>query len=165
MANICSNYLSITGGKESDVNSFRTSFIKMKEKELEFNLGQLPEEIPIEKYENEEIYLHSFSLEGSIQFETKWAPAIRVLVEMGRYFQVSFEMDYEELGFGIYGRLIYIHTLDSIHEIDLDDSDFESYEEDDDTGVCIFEGEKYDCSSEVLEELLKRKVFAFFSNK
>ena len=58
-----------------------------------------------------------FSLEkiedGMYSFESKWIPPLEELCKKAKRCKFSFEIDYEELSMGIYGKAIYSHQDDS----------------------------------------------------
>lgn len=73
--------------------------------------------------------------DGMYSFESKWCPPLDELTERARKGRFSFEIDYEELANGIYGRA-YFDPSDGLHEYNLPQEtlDRRSW---DDNGECL----------------------------
>lgn len=152
MANICSQNLTFSGN-EKNVNKVIALFKDMEEACRKTDNGQLPVFL-----EGNKECRHLFDIYGdgdSINFWSKWSPAIETIRQIAVKYKVNFSLDYEELGCQIFGRATFVDGI--LTETDLDDSDFESYQETE-SGVYTFDGEVYESEFEILEKLLERKV-------
>lgn len=104
-----------------------------------------------------------FSLEkiedGMYSFESKWIPPIEELVKRARKGGFSFQIDYEELSMGIYGRAYYSRLEDSLVEYDLPDETLNRRDYNDD-GQFMLDGKICDQEYEIewLEIQLERLV-------
>ena len=107
-----------------------------------------------------------FSLEkiedGMYSFESKWAPPLRELQERARKGRFSFEIDYEELGMGIYGRAYYNGAEDSYIEYNLPDETLNRRDYTDD-GEFMLDGVL--CSQEMEMEWLEDQLEILIKNK
>ena len=92
--------------------------------------------------------------EDTFSFTSKWIPPIEELVERAKKGGFSFQLDFEELGCGIYGRAYYKDGV--LDEYYLDDSIFRRTDWDDD--VFRVDGEEVESESEFLEEELEKLV-------
>lgn len=157
MANMCSNFLFITGGEEVNKKAFIESFKEMKRKADETSLYQFPVEIEVTP-ENRH-YLCDFDItedQETISFLSRWSCPVELLTDMGKHHKISFKCDYDE-GADYYGATFYYHETDSSKNIFLDDEDLEQYQASDD-GVYSFRGEIWDSDSEILDILLTEKI-------
>lgn len=155
MANWCSNTVVFEGNPEA-IEQIQQLFKSMAEKQQEENCGQLPDFVEdsnggyfFDIYQNDDVT-------GIFQYETKWSPNIEVVQAIAEYYQVDFELDYEEMSNCVYGRTTFSDKL--LTDIYLDDEEFEQYEFDEDTDTYHFEGKAYDSDCEILETLLERKI-------
>ena len=150
---MCSQIVSFSG-KEKNVNRVIALFEKMEEACSKTGEGHKPDFV-VEKQEQCR-YMFDINVDGdSINFWSKWSPAIETVRQIAVKFKVNFSLEYEELGCQIFGRATFVDGI--LTETDLDDSDFESYQETE-SGVYSFEGEVYESEFEILEKLLERKV-------
>ena len=160
MANWCSNYLTVTGGSEEDTKEFFECFINMSEKGQAEGLGQFPEELLSENLD--EVYLFEIYCEEGHQdyifFETKWAPPIQLVVAIGKKFKVSFEMEYDESGNQIYGKLTYNFEKDNFRDVYLDDSDFDEFEYINEEDMYKFRDNLWESDGDIKKLLLEEKI-------
>ena len=105
MANWSSSWLTFTG-EEANVEKARMMFKEMSDKEVQTNLGQIPDFI---KEENTDGWFHQIMVDETdiISFEAKWSPPIETLKQIGKEMKVDFTLDYEELGNGLFGKAVY----------------------------------------------------------
>lgn len=159
MANHATNSVEFSGTEEN-LQQVMGLFSAMEALENETGKGQLPEFI----LNNPELmditgYFHSISIyeANSINWESKWSPNIDRVVEIAKHFGVSFVMDYEELGCGIYGKAIYTAGDETAQEYDLTDEDLDQYESDDDNDCYLFRGEEYESQYDILNILFEER--------
>ena len=100
--------------------------------------------------------------ENMYSFESKWIPPIEELVEKARKSKFSFEIDYEELSMGIYGKAIYNCKNDSLVEYDLPD-EILNRRDFDDNGNFILDGKL--CDQEYEMEWLENELEKLINNK
>lgn len=154
MANWCSNTLVFEGNPEA-IEQIQQLFMAMAEKEEAEEMGQLPYFTTIYNGYFFDIYWNTDN-ESIFQYQTKWSPNLEIVQQIAEYYEVSFILDYEEMGNLVYGRATYQNgTLTDIY---LTDEDLETYQFDEDTDTYRFEGETYDSDGEILEALLNRKT-------
>lgn len=156
MANMCNNDVTITG-KEENVKAFFAELLQLEE--INKTGGALPkyaEEKGLTRYLFDIYIDQKDNWDGRFSTQTKWSPPIDEIREMAECHNVDAEMDYEELGNGIYGKWTYAEGNEN--DIYLDDVDFAKVfwrEEEED---CIFEGKEYESEYEPLQVLLERKI-------
>jgi hypothetical protein len=151
MANWCFNTVRFIG-EPAKLKKVKFQFLNMKVKEMETGKGQLPEFI-----QNESNHFFEISVKGAeVMFITRWIPPIEIMVDIGKYYQVDFEFDFEEIANGIYGKAIYRNGKATI--FNLSAADFSAYGYDEEVGNYRFEGKYYDDSERILKIMLKRKM-------
>lgn len=150
MANWCNNWVSLDGEPEK-VKAFMDD-VKALEKEcIETDLGVHPCD--------DGEYMFEFYLdEDSFSFSSKWSPANESLEFLAKKHSVEVVNRYEECAMGIYGEWKNDGKVST--DIFLEDSDFDLFSEDDESGMYLFEGEWYECREEILEVILDRKIKA-----
>ena len=148
MANLCQNVITFSG---KNFEKGMVLFNDLIEEQQRRQMGVRP------SFCFEGRYLFDISIEAEvIHCQTKWAPPLDVMREVGEYLDVDFEMEYQESGEPMFGR--FWRENGEFGAIELEDEDFNlvSYKEDIDRYV--FEGEEYECQEEVLEIILERKL-------
>lgn len=157
MANMCSNFLFITGGEEFNKKAFIESFKEMKKKADKTNFYQFPTEIE-ETPENSHS-LCDFNItedQETISFLSRWSCPVELLRDLAKHYKISFKCDYDE-GAHYYGATFYYHETDSSKNISLNDKDLEQYQDNDDD-TYSFRGEIWESDSEILDILLTEKI-------
>lgn len=147
MANMCNNWVKFRGADLTEIKRLMADAIKSNE-------GWLPDGIDGDRCLFD-VCLH----EDWYQFITKWSPPIDEMVAICRKAKVSFSMDYDELGFNIYGTAEYDYDTDILKQTDLDDEHFNRITEDGD-GYLLdgkFVESVYDALYTMLEEVKKGK--------
>jgi hypothetical protein len=89
-----------------------------------------------------------------VRFWTKWAPPLAELIVMAKHFQGSWEVQVEELGMWIYGKIM-LDNEGNHTEIWLDREVFEAVEETDDC-QWKYKGEIYESDYDIYEMELER---------
>jgi hypothetical protein len=147
MANWCNNYLWFDGKKEEEVIAL---FKEMEVKSEDGTKGVLPEFI------EDGDYFFDISVDGhNIRFETRWSPNIPEVVKIADKFGLNFELHYEELGNGIFGKTIYTDGV--LTKYDLDSEDIMGIEFDDEKDCLVYDGKEYESDSDIYEELFEKK--------
>lgn len=125
-------------------------------RDASFNEGQMPSCV---KSDNGYRYLFYIQDDtDQISFETKWAPPIEELIQMGKTFECSFELLYDEPGCGVYGELHYNHKTNTHVDIFLENEELELIIYDEDADIYTFESNEYESDSEPKDILLSRKI-------
>nr|WP_068890352.1 hypothetical protein [Pedobacter panaciterrae] len=153
MANWCMNTVEFKAD-ERQMMVLGTFFNALIVKERETNQGQLPD---FSKEDGGYLFNIYFE-EGLLQYQTKWAPNTRVVLEIGMHFKIDFCYQYEEYGMGIFGEAIYENGRLTVFE--LDNFDLEKFVYDEHTESYIFEGAHYQTVDEIVEIFLERKKLA-----
>lgn len=150
MANWCYNTVQFDCDART-MKKLETLFGKLAKREQMDGCGQLPD-----FSKQQDGWLFSIRWEDdTLYYETQWSPNIGVMREIADHFGAGFIHEYEESNMWIFGRAIYQEGV--LTEIGLDDSDFDQYDCDEETGIYLFEGREYENSYEILETLLDRK--------
>jgi hypothetical protein len=154
MANWCANWVNFSGEK-TQIEKVNAMFKAMQKKEKETNLGQVPlfTERPKEGFFFE-IYTDEIEI---VSYSTKWTPNVANLIEIANYFDLGFEVLYEEFGNQIFGKAIFTAGNSEAKKYDLTSKDFEEYEFDEDSDTYKYEGEEYESESEILETIFEKK--------
>ena len=154
MANMCSNAVAFQGKPET-IKKIQKLFERMAEKEIEQQLGQLPDFTTIYTGYFFDIYWNEDGA-GEFQYQTRWSPNLEILEQIADHYKVNFVVNYEESGNLVYGRAIY--ESGELTDIYLESEDFDTYKFDEDTDTYHFEGETYESDCEILETLLERRI-------
>jgi hypothetical protein len=158
MANWCYNKVNFEGGI-TIIKELQNLFEALTRKEEKEKCGQLPEFI-----KSKDGYLFSIRWEDdALYYETRWSPNTEIIQRVADKFGVGFTHFYEELGCLIYGEAIYQNKM--LTDIFLDVEDFDKYEELEEDGTWLFEGESFESDCEILEILLERKKEQFKNEK
>nr|WP_121271765.1 hypothetical protein [Pedobacter schmidteae] len=151
MANWCLNTVKFEAN-EAVMNELRTLFLRMAEKEILENKGQLPA-----GYEGSSGYLFEIEMEeDTLSYLTKWAPNTDVIIFMAKQYGAGFIYNYEEPGMAIYGVTFYRN--EQLQDICLDEEDFKCYQYNETDENYTFEGEVFPDDWDIMEILLQRKV-------
>ncbi len=145
MANMCSNFL---WTNSLEVNEIMTA---LYEKSKETNEGVTIEELP------EPLYMFDLykAQDFLFHFETRWSPAYEIAEYLAKKFNTEVNLEYDENGSYLFGRLYY--TGENVTKFELTEEDFAKYEYEEETDSYIFEGERYESENIIKEELLDRK--------
>jgi hypothetical protein len=150
MANWCSNTVEFIG-EHSQFEYLKILFEAMASKEKKEEKGQLPAFTHFDSG-----FLFDIRWEdGVLNYETKWAPNIEVLVAIADHFKVGFIYSYAEPGMSIFGETTYKDGI--LTDTYLDDDDTGQYEYDELADTYRFENQDYESSDEILDILLERK--------
>lgn len=126
-------------------------FSHMAIQEKQEDKGQLPSFITEEKD-----WFFNIECDGdTVHYETRWSPNIAVLKQVADHYGADFKLCYCETGNLIFGEATYEEG--ELQDICLESADFDQYEYDEDADSYLFEGERYECSEEIMEILLERK--------
>lgn len=151
MANWCNNVVWFEAD-ETTMQKIKEMFLEMAQKESETNCGQLPAFI---KDDTDWFFAIRWE-EDTLYYETKWSPNTEIVQQIADHYNVGFTLDYEELGCLVYGKATYTDGI--FTDTNLEQSDFDTYNFDEETDSYHFEGETYESDWEILETLLERKI-------
>jgi len=154
MANWAQNWVNFSG-EETQIKKVNAMFKAMHEKEIETNEGQLP---PFMTEPKEDYFFEIYEDDSeTISYATKYTPNILDLVEIANHFDLNFKVSYEESGCNLFGKAIFTAGNSEAKCYDLDDSDFDLFHYDDEADMYVYEGETYECESDILETLFEKK--------
>lgn len=152
MANWCNNVVWFEAD-ETTMQKIKEMFLQMVQKESETNCGQLPEFI---KDDKDWFFAIRWEAEDVLYYDTRWSPNTEIVRQIADHYNVGFTLDYEELACGVYGKAIYADGI--LTDTYLEQTDFDTYQLDEETDSYHFEGETYNSEWEILETLLDRKI-------
>lgn len=145
MANWCTNFIHTDNQEVIDV------FKELEKKEQEEKCGQT-----LDYFKDDRFLFNIYVDEGHITCETKWAPPIDTVINLAKKYNCIIEIDYDESGNLIYGKLV----ADGQGSTDtfLLDEDWDKFEYDEEKDLYIFEGKEWESDDEIKEILLERKL-------
>lgn len=152
MANWCNNVVWFEAD-ETTMQKIKEMFLQMAQKESETNCGQLPAFI---QDDNDWFFAIRWEAEDVLYYDTRWSPNTEIVRQIADHYNVGFTLDYEELGCLVYGKATYAGGI--LTDIYLEQTDFDTYQFDEETDSYHFEGETYESDWEILETLLERKM-------
>jgi hypothetical protein len=142
-------------GNENNLQEVKKMFKEMEQKEQETKEGQKPSFVS----EPKECYffdIHTDETE-TVSYTTRWSPNILDLVAIANHFKLNFVCNYEESGNQIFGKAVFTFGEVKPKFYDLDDTDFELYEYHQGTDIYTYNGEEYECESNILETIFEKK--------
>lgn len=148
MANNCINHLQVKKSENSE-------FIKWFSSQTGESGGCLPD-FCINKEKGNRYLFDIDVTDDAVGFWSKWAPPIEELVEMGKFWKTSFELNYAELGNGIFGRFTFDHLTYKQLDVYLNDAELEQVEFDG-NGEPFYKGERIESEYEIYQQLLEKK--------
>jgi hypothetical protein len=154
MANMCINFLTITG---EDLTKIREELKKANES----NQSWLPETLEGRdsmRWLFDLCIVNDYEDNMEVQCETKWAEPTEELEAIGKLFNVNITNLYEEPGSFVYGRSHFdLKTMETT-DVYLDEEDFKRVVVDEDTWTCLLDGEFCECEAEAYEQILQDKL-------
>lgn len=154
MPNWCSNYVTFSGTKEG-LQQVKELFIKMADQCQLLNKGVQPFDTPIQEDYFFDVYINVDS-ENNYSYNTKWFPNENDLIQIADKFGVDFEVEFSEMGNGVYGKSIYSNLRLITHT--LSDLDLDKVEFSEDDEHYIYNGEIFEVQEEALELILEEKI-------
>jgi hypothetical protein len=151
MANWCFNSVRFTG-EPDNIQKVMDEFQNLQMQEMDTEKGQLPDFISGETNYFFELYVRT----RRVNFVTRWIPPVEIMVEIGRYYSVDFEFDFEEIANGICGKAFYRNGKATI--FNLSHADFAAYDYDEKKRKYRFEGKYYASCETIFKIMLKRKM-------
>jgi len=127
MPNWCSNYVEVLEFFDDRLHdAFMVWLWRSEEDEREIGLLPMPttEEDPENGYKVPDSWMFdiqlfdSFEAGCAFQYETKWAPNIKTMLEIAKRFKFSFQLDYEE-GTSLYGSYRFFYDSKNLYHKDL----------------------------------------------
>jgi hypothetical protein len=150
MANWCSNIVIFSGDNVDKVDEL---FTKLMEEQADKGLGVRPDWEACEKYDA----LYMFHIDkrdtGDYQFETRWSPAINTIFLIGRRLKIGFEMDWDEPGMGLYGKMIFNPSMPDV--VMMADASGINFRYDHDKDRYIYNGEEYESEYEFIDDVIE----------
>ena len=157
MPNWCNNYITFSGDKEN-LEKVHQTFIQMQNDEGETNEGQKPDFLKeIKDGYFFGIWVDTENNPPSYQYDTRWSPNVLDVQAIAEHYNVSFVLEYEELGNDIFGKTTYNHLTKKLIEKNLSDDDFAEIEFDFDNDVYTFREETDETERNFLEQLYKER--------
>lgn len=154
MTNWAQNWVTFYG-EETQLKQVNDMFKAMENKEKLSEEGQIP---PFMEKPEQDYFFEICSDEiDTISYTTKWSPNVDDLVVIANHFNLNFVSTYEETGSNIFGKAIFTAGNSEAKKYDLKKDDFDLYEFDEKADTYIFEGEKYECESDILQIIFERK--------
>ena len=155
MPNWCSNYVSFEGSEEN-IRKVDEIFEKMIQRQSISSQGEKPD------FQEEILEGYYFDIakqySGIYSYETRWAPNILDLELIGRHCNVSFIVEFEELGNYVFGKAKFdVNQTDGLRIMELDHNDTSdiSYDEEDD--LFVYKDQKSESDREILEQIFRDK--------
>ena len=154
MANWAQNWVNFSG-EETQIKKVNAMFKAMQEKEKETNCGQIPPFMEVPKQD----WFFEICEDDSeiISYATKWSPNVLDLIEIANHFNLNFEVRYEETANNIFGKAIFTAGNTEAKYYDLTGADFDEYEYSEDNDIYTYNGEEYECDSDILEIIFEKK--------
>ena len=149
MPNWCSNHVMFFGDNVSKVEKLFDMLIKEQE---ESGLGVRPDWDAFTRHNTKHMFDIYKNDPGSYQFESKWSPALSLLLLIGRRFKVSFEVSWEEMGMSLYGSATFDQSKPDVMMIR--DASCTNYKYDEDSEMYIYNAEEYECLSELMCDVI-----------
>ena len=150
MKDYCSNFIHFTGDPQA-LKEVWWLFRAMSALERITGLGQRPPFLT----GDEGLFYNIDFTDSKIYLETESIPKLDLLVQLADRYDVSFSVDYHELGHAVFGEAVYLHGV--LNDIRLDVDDFERFTYDMQEQAYVFDGLYYESDVEVLEILLNMK--------
>lgn len=158
MANICSNYLSYSGVNAKDVFA---SINEMRERSVRLGEGVVPKEVmhleDMDRYffdiETIEEWQNDTDDFVSVSFWTKWTSPLDELRAWAKAYPGRWYIVWEERGSSDIGRMhIDEDGTERLYQLTSDMID--AIEQDDDTDVCTYGNQEYECFDDAVEQAL-----------
>ena len=151
MANWCGNNVIFSGENVDKVDEL---FTKLMEEQADKGFGVRPDWEACEKHDALYMFYIDKHDSGSYRFETKWAPAINTIFLIGRRFKVAFEMEWDECGMGLYGKMIFSPDMPDV--VMMADASGTNFRYDHDKDMYIYNGEEYESEYEFMDDVIEK---------
>jgi hypothetical protein len=149
MPNWCNNTVTFFGENVDKVDEL---FTKLMEEQAVSNLGVRPDWEACEKYDA----LYMFYIEkndaGSYRIETRWSPPINTMFLIGRRLKIAFEMQWDECGMGLYGRMVFDPSMPDVALIA--DASGTNFRYDENKEMYIFNGQEYESEYDFMDDVV-----------
>jgi len=153
MANWCSNWVNLSGQPEG-IKAFMEDIRELDKRSIITELGVQVIECEDSRYMFE-IYAEDAD---SFSFTTKWGPDFGNLRFLATKHGVTVTNQYEECGCAIYGQ--WTSDGESESDVCLTEEEYDLAVWNEDTDTYSFEGEDWECKTEILQTILERKLVA-----
>lgn len=156
MPNWCYNYASFSGERTKELADLLKEGADYNQ---EFHQGWAPKFIPDPDRYLFDISNIELTPDGNlrVRFETKWAPSLTDFDQICNHFNLSGELEYEELAMGIYGKYTYDPELGG-KDVYLDGAEIDSIEYNEETDMYYYNGQESESQYEFLSDILDAKI-------
>lgn len=149
MPNWCNNTVTFFGENVDKVDEL---FTKLMEEQEASNLGVRPDWEACEKYDA----LYMFYIEkndvGSYRIESRWSPPLNTMFLIGRRLKIALEMQWDEPGMGLYGRMVFDPSMPDVALIA--DASGTNFRYDEDKERYIFNGQEYESEYDFMDDVI-----------
>jgi hypothetical protein len=155
MANICNNTITFSG---EDLSLIRNLFDEIK-KENTDGYGWLPE-----GYKGEyghylfDVDITDHDDEIIVDCWTKWAPPIEEMIYLCKNTNIHVNINYDEMGMGLYGQCYYDSKTNEFKDVCLDDDDINRIQYDEDNDIYTLDGNPVESDYEEYYNMLTEKL-------
>lgn len=150
MANWCSNQIIFSGPNIDKVDKLFDELIK---EQCESGLGVRPKWKSCEKYNARYMFSIDKTDNGCYTFETKWSPALDTVMLIGRKFNVSFDIHWDEPGNALYGKATFSPNFKDV--LTVRDASSVNFRYDDDLEAYIYNGKEYESEYDFIDDLIE----------
>lgn len=155
MPNWCNNNVIFSGENVDKVDEL---FAKLIEKQSISHLGMRPDWEACDKYDAMYMFDIEKNDDGSYRFDSRWSPPLNTIYLIGRRFKIAFEMEWDEPGLALYGKMIFDPSMpDVVMMADASETNFQYDEEEE---VYIYNGEKYESEYDFIEDVINNSPLA-----
>jgi hypothetical protein len=150
MPNWCSNQIIFLGPNIDKVDKLFDELIK---EQCESGLGVRPKWKSCEKYDARYMFSIDKTDNGCYTFETKWSPALDTVMLIGRKFNVSFDIHWDEPGMCLYGKATFSPNFKDV--LTVRDASCVNFRYDDDLEAYIYNGKEYESEYDFIDDLIE----------
>ena len=145
MPNWCMNTVTITDATGKKVEEFKDW---LKKVDQDFSRGHLPNKT---QDESARFFFDVYYDEDNDYFTmtSKWVPPVAEMIQIGKDYEFSFELEYEESGMLMFGAIDFNHKDGTTNHRELTEDEWVDYEDED--------GNEVEDQNEQLEALLQNK--------
>lgn len=149
MANWCDNYVVFSGDNVDKVDEL---FTRLSEEQATNGLGMRPDWDECEKHDALYMFYIDKQDPGVCHFQTKWSPALNTMFLIGRRFKIAFELEWEECGMGLYGKMIFDPSMPDV--VMIADASGTNFQYNDKKGMYVYNGDEYESMYDFIEDVV-----------
>lgn len=154
MPNWCANYVTFSGENVAKVDKLFEQL--MDEQTNSGGLGVRPTWHACNKHDARYMFDIEDYGDHCYRFNSKWAPALSVMMMIGRRYKVGFMMRWDECGMGLYGKAIYNPTMFDI--LMIADGSGINFMYNHEKDVYVYEGEEYESEYDFIDDAVDKLV-------